>query len=387
MLLALDNLLNKLTPINFNYSGTKREAMNYHFRKRWLDLKYYMIAKKHYLLSGLLFILFITLVIIFTSPIASRSKGKIENKSHDYFTNAGYAANVKSKNLLYPLFKKDIEENSDEFAIEDDFVEYDGYFKQMEFRTYNIRKNDTLSGIARKFKSNIDTIISYNQIKSVRSLKIGKNLVIPNMKGILHNVKNGETLKSIADSYKKYNVRIKDIGYINEIDESYRITPGERLFIPGARLPKDSPLRKLKDLNIFAKPVSGVLVSAVGGRYHPVHGRYKFHPGLDIKAKYGSPVRAARSGVVTFAGWQGGYGKLIKISHGKGLETRYGHLSKIRVRKGMKISRKQLIGNVGSTGISTGPHLHFEVRKDNKPKRILKNKKLKGLEGYIGGKW
>jgi len=87
-----------------------------------------------------------------------------------------------------------------------------------------------------------------------------------------------------------------------------------------------------------------------------------FHSGLDIKADNGSPVFAARSGVVKFAGWKSGYGNVIIIDHGGGIETYYAHLSKINVFVGLRVEKGDFIGRVGSTGTSTGPHLHFEVR-------------------------
>jgi len=105
----------------------------------------------------------------------------------------------------------------------------------------------------------------------------------------------------------------------------------------------------------------GRLSSNFGTRVHPVTGKSKFHKGVDIAAPRGNPVYAYASGTVTYAGWASGYGNFIAISHGNGMVTRYGHLSAINVRVGQKVSTRQRIGAVGSTGVSTGPHLHFEV--------------------------
>lgn len=105
----------------------------------------------------------------------------------------------------------------------------------------------------------------------------------------------------------------------------------------------------------------GRLSSNFGTRVHPVTGKSKFHKGVDIAAPRGNPVYAYASGTVTYAGWASGYGNFIAISHGNGMVTRYGHLSAINVRVGQQVSTKQRIGAVGSTGVSTGPHLHFEV--------------------------
>jgi murein DD-endopeptidase MepM/ murein hydrolase activator NlpD len=115
-------------------------------------------------------------------------------------------------------------------------------------------------------------------------------------------------------------------------------------------------------------PVVGKLESGFGGRRNPFGGSsYEFHSGQDIDAAPGDPVVAGASGKVTFVGWQNGYGQLIVIDHGGGLTTRYGHLSHIDVSQGQWIERSQFIGRVGSTGRSTGPHLHYEIRINDEP--------------------
>ena len=110
-------------------------------------------------------------------------------------------------------------------------------------------------------------------------------------------------------------------------------------------------------------PVEGTLEAGFGGRRNPFGGGgYEFHSGQDIEAAWGAPVIAGASGRVTFVGWQNGYGQLVVVDHGGGLTTRYGHLSHIDVEVNQTVSRAQLLGKVGSTGRSTGPHLHYEVR-------------------------
>ncbi|HSB27448.1 MAG TPA: peptidoglycan DD-metalloendopeptidase family protein [Pyrinomonadaceae bacterium] len=110
-------------------------------------------------------------------------------------------------------------------------------------------------------------------------------------------------------------------------------------------------------------PVDGTLEGGFGGRRNPFGGPgYEFHSGQDIEAPMGAPVVAGARGQVSFVGWQNGYGQLVVIDHGGGLSTRYGHLSHIDVENGQQVSRGELIGKVGSTGRSTGPHLHYEVR-------------------------
>ena len=118
---------------------------------------------------------------------------------------------------------------------------------------------------------------------------------------------------------------------------------------------------------IFAFPSEAPTSSPFGWRIHPILGYRRFHAGLDFAASYGSTIRAADSGTVIFAGWYGGYGKAVIISHSKGITTLYGHTSELYVSEGQSVQKGQAIAAVGSTGFSTGPHLHFEVRRDGTP--------------------
>ncbi len=117
----------------------------------------------------------------------------------------------------------------------------------------------------------------------------------------------------------------------------------------------------------FSWPVLGALTSPYGWRRHPIQGGGQLHTGIDIASRTGTPVRAARDGAVLYAGWWGGYGKVVILDHGGGISTLYGHLSATLVVPGQRVRRGQVIGRVGSTGYSTGPHLHFEVRVAGKP--------------------
>lgn len=115
-------------------------------------------------------------------------------------------------------------------------------------------------------------------------------------------------------------------------------------------------------------PVHGKLEGGFGGRRNPFGGPgYEFHSGQDIEAPWGAPVVAGASGRVSFVGWQNGYGQLVIVDHGGGLTTRYGHLSHIDVELDQPVERAQLLGKVGSTGRSTGPHVHYEVRINDQP--------------------
>lgn len=117
----------------------------------------------------------------------------------------------------------------------------------------------------------------------------------------------------------------------------------------------------------FIKPANGPITSGFGYRFHPILKRSRLHAGVDIAAGYGGTIRAAASGLVVYAGYRGGYGNAVIIDHGSGLSTLYGHCSRLFVSSGQTVRQGQSIGAVGSTGLSTGPHLHFEVRKNGTP--------------------
>jgi murein DD-endopeptidase MepM/ murein hydrolase activator NlpD len=115
------------------------------------------------------------------------------------------------------------------------------------------------------------------------------------------------------------------------------------------------------------EPVANATTSGFGWREDPINKRRKFHAGTDIRGKHGTPVSSAGDGLVVFAGYKGGYGNVIFIDHGKGIVTRYAHLKKIETKVDALVTAGQRIGQVGSTGRTTGPHLHFEVRIDGRP--------------------
>jgi len=120
-------------------------------------------------------------------------------------------------------------------------------------------------------------------------------------------------------------------------------------------------------LGRFARPVGGRITSHFGTRFHPILRVTKLHTGVDIAAPSGTPIAAVGDGVVVHAGWWGGYGNCVVIAHGNGRSTLYAHCSSLAVPRGARVRKGQIIGRVGSTGFSTGPHLHFEVRMNGRP--------------------
>lgn len=155
----------------------------------------------------------------------------------------------------------------------------------------------------------------------------------------------------------------------------YAVVPGEKPIMMSNTSPASSanPVSSTNAVS-FQMPVSGRVSSGFGTRFHPVDHKTKFHAGMDIAVAKGTPVGAAADGEIAFAGWKGGYGNLVIIRHPDGRESRYGHLDKINVAVGERVSAGQNIANSGSTGKSTGPHLHFEIREDGvavDPRKVL----------------
>jgi murein DD-endopeptidase MepM/ murein hydrolase activator NlpD len=131
-------------------------------------------------------------------------------------------------------------------------------------------------------------------------------------------------------------------------------------------------------------PVAGHVTSGFGERFHPILGYERFHAGVDLGASWGSPIVAAADGRVLSAGWRGGYGRAVEIVHASGVETLYGHMSRIAAAPGELVRQGQVIGYVGSSGLSTGPHVHFEVLKNGRPVNPV-GVKLGGGPGHLTG--
>lgn len=139
-----------------------------------------------------------------------------------------------------------------------------------------------------------------------------------------------------------------------------------------------------EDASSIGLPVQGRMTSGFGNRFHPILGYERFHAGVDLAATAGTPIHAAADGRVLQAGWHGGYGEEVELSHSGGLETRYGHMSRIAASIGEVVRKGQVIGWVGSTGLATGPHVHFEVLKNGHPVNPLSVKMDSG-PGHLEG--
>lgn len=230
----------------------------------------------------------------------------------------------------------------------------------LRFYSYTLSEGDDLVRVAQTFGLNIDTLVSVNTLPSVVAVGPGDVIAIPNINGIIVEPDTREPLDSLA---AEYDVASWAIAQVNGLPRNY-VVPGDQLLIPGARLSQEE--RSFSDLSAFVMPLnSGRLSSRMGYRTDPFHQRRTFHGGIDIAAPTGTPVYAARGGKVVFAGRLGGYGNLVILEHAYGYKTYYGHLSRILVSEGQQVLQRALVGQVGSTGRSTGPHLHFEIRRFN----------------------
>ena len=236
---------------------------------------------------------------------------------------------------------------------------------------YTVESGDTLTAIAKKFGVDTDSIKWLNTGLDEKKIKLGQTIKIPPVVGVVHTVKNGETVYSIA---KKYNISaqaIVDFPF-NEFtnDETFALAIGQQIIVPDGVMPDEPVFSPKSNWAMQMTPNAGA-VSATGIWGWPTAGiitqEFKpWHKGVDIANHSGGAILAADSGVVIHASWDNsGYGNMIMVDHGNGFKTLYGHLSKYAVVIGQSVKRGDRLGDMGSTGRSTGTHLHFEVRSNS----------------------
>jgi murein DD-endopeptidase MepM/ murein hydrolase activator NlpD len=236
----------------------------------------------------------------------------------------------------------------------------------LSLRNYTVSRNDTLDAIARRFNVTLDTLISINGIADVRRLQVGTVLKVPNIDGIVYKVQRGDNLSTIAS---RNNTSLLDLVDANDL-ASHTISPGQTLFIPGARLGSYDLKKALGTLVIW--PVTGRISSNFGYRSNPFTGIRQFHNGLDIVAPVNTPVRASMDGRVAETGYSSIFGNFVIMTHAGSYQTLYAHLIRIDVKVGQVLRQGSSVGLLGSTGDSTGPHLHFGVFKGGTPTDPLK---------------
>jgi murein DD-endopeptidase MepM/ murein hydrolase activator NlpD len=229
------------------------------------------------------------------------------------------------------------------------------------FRRHTLAAGETLSSVTQLYGITITALVGANpDLSSLDRLPVGVELLIPPGEGLLVTLEHGVELTDLLAAYGADPVAV---ARANQIRSPFDLRPGMLLFLPGvepaAALERLAAVRELE--NTYIWPLHGRLTSYFGRRNLGL-GTSTFHRGLDIAAPTGSTIVAARSGTITFAGWSTqGYGNLVKIRHAGGAETWYAHASRILVRVGQSVSQGEPIALVGSTGISTGPHLHLEI--------------------------
>ncbi|HPA25679.1 MAG TPA: M23 family metallopeptidase [bacterium] len=231
-----------------------------------------------------------------------------------------------------------------------------------EVEEYIVQSGETVSTIAKKFNISVNTILWANNLSANSLIKPGNKLIILPVSGVLHQVKKGDTLSALV---KKYGVEVNKILASNQIISEEQISIGQNLIIPGGEIKKSTPA----STNSLASNLrSKSNESKAGGYIWPTSARYITqyfgwrHNGLDIAGPLGTPIYAAKPGKVITAGWNsGGYGNYIILQHTDGTKTLYGHMTKLYVKAGNQVEQGETIGAMGSTGRSTGPHLHFEI--------------------------
>jgi len=237
-----------------------------------------------------------------------------------------------------------------------------------ETTEYRVQEGDTVSSISQKFGVNIDTIIWENNLKSVGAIKVGQILKILPVSGVKHTVKRGETIYSIAKDFQVDAQNIIDYPFNTFAnDETFSLSAGQELIIPDGIKPKEVVIDKTRYTARTVAPIPGVV--GEGNFMWPTSGaisqRYAwYHQAVDIANRSNPDVVASQGGTVVTAGWNaGGYGNYVVIDHGNGYKTLYAHLlnNSIVVKAGQRVSQGQKLGVMGSTGRSTGTHLHFEV--------------------------
>ena len=233
-----------------------------------------------------------------------------------------------------------------------------------ELVQHKVKQGETLEAIAKQYKLKTATLMGMNPEVRDGTVEVGQTLAIAPMDGLVYRFKNEENYTTVA---QKYKIRADVLFERNGCQRRPKV-----VFVPGAvwkpdPVPFNPPAIAYNQESTIIFQAGGYplpypvpVTSHYGWRMNPVTAIWSFHSGIDLGAGFGTPVLAVKSGFVEFAGWGDGYGNLIELNHGAS-GSRYAHLESIYVYQGQKVAQGQQIGAVGSTGRSTGPHLHFEI--------------------------
>ncbi len=241
-----------------------------------------------------------------------------------------------------------------------------------QIQVYEVKQGDTLADIAKIYGVTKNTIIWANDIKD-KKVSVGDSLIILPISGVKHVVKKGDTLNSVA---KKYKASVEDIASFNGISIDESLVSGDIVIVPDGEMYVDEPVKSKSKTKSTKPKIPKIYFSAGIGYYaRPLLGGVKTqgihgHNAVDIGTSVGTPLLAAAQGNVLVArqsGYNGGYGKMVIISHPNGTQTVYGHMSNVFVTTGQVVQKGEQIGESGNSGKSSGPHLHFEIRGAQNP--------------------
>lgn len=225
-----------------------------------------------------------------------------------------------------------------------------------EIQEYIVGQGDNLWSIADKFNISLDTILWANDLNQNSVIKPGQKLIILPVSGVMHLVKSGDTLSEIAKTYKGDT---EEVIAFNFLSDEGKIYIGDIIIIPGGEMPPQRPVFTQVPLasSYFILPSQGRVSQGL-----------HWYNAIDIANEcYTTPVVAAAEGEIQKTGWGGVTGNFVRILHPNGVVTYYGHLSKILVKTGLKVSQGEIVGYVGATGQASGCHLHFDVRGAKNP--------------------
>ena len=271
---------------------------------------------------------------------------------------------IRKENKIWLQYQKDLQVQN---KIKNIPV---AHIKNMEkpenlFYKYKVTKDpekylDTFNGLYARFQTSQATLATINRISSPDEIKIGKTLILP--------IQQGMYIPKKADSALEILLQKEFASLITDSTKIYEIGSNEFYFLPGLTF-SQTQIAFFHDKGMQLPLSKKIITSEFGYRKSPISGTWKFHAGIDLAAPVGTEVFACKHGNVTTTEENHPlYGKYIDIKHDGNTVSRYAHLSKILVIRGQKVSTGQTIGLVGTTGASTGPHLHFEVRENGTPK-------------------
>lgn len=260
-----------------------------------------------------------------------------------------------------PKYSQKIESLSETLSESEEVSEKNA---PVTYFTYRIKSGDMIGFIAEEYGVTQDTLISVNNIRATRFIQPGQYIKIPSMPGILYTVKkDGETPQSVSE---KYDVDAVQTAMANRLETDTELKVGSSIFVPNGEM--DDILRAEINGDLFKKPIHTRfrISSYFGWRPSPFTGRRSWHGGIDMACPQWTNIYAAMPGRVIKVAYSNTYGNYVIIQHHSGYQTLYGHMVQQKAKVGDYVDTSSVIGYVGSTGQSTGPHCHFTVFKNGK---------------------